>query len=136
MQYAAAYAAILVVFVAIDAVWLSVMGSWLYRPALGDILLDEIRIAPAIAFYLIYPLGVLVFGTMPALKAGAVGPALIYGALFGFMTYATYDLTNFATLRNWTLTITLADVVWGAFITATAASAGYAAARMVSGGPA
>jgi uncharacterized membrane protein len=136
MQYAAAYAAILVVFVAIDAVWLSAMGSRLYRPALGDILLDEIRIAPAIAFYLIYPLGVLVFGTMPALRAGTLGPALMYGALFGFMAYATYDLTNFATLRNWTLTITLADVVWGAFITATAASAGYAAARMVSGEPA
>ncbi len=102
MLYAIAYVTILVPFVIVDAIWLTVMGSRLYRPTLGDILLPTLNAPPAVVFYLIYPIGILVFATLPALKAGSVSPALLYGALFGAMAYATYDLTNFATLRNWT----------------------------------
>lgn len=131
MLYALLYVCILVPFCLMDGVWLTVMGGLLYKPALGDILLPTPNVPPAIAFYLLYPIGVLVFAALPALKAGSVTPALIYGALFGALAYATYDLTNYATLRNWTLLITVADVAWGAIATATAAAAAYYATRAV-----
>ena len=80
MMYAVTYLAILLPFGMLDAVWLSLMGPRLYRPTLGDILLTNVNLPAAIAFYLIYPIGILVFATLPALKAGSVGPALMYGA--------------------------------------------------------
>jgi uncharacterized membrane protein len=81
-------------------------------------LLPHMNATPAIVFYLIYPIGLLVFAIAPALRSQAVLSAAVYGALFGALAYATYDLTNFATLRNWTLQITIADIVWGAFASA------------------
>ena len=77
-------------------------------------------------------MAILVFGVLPALKAGSVSPALIYGALFGALAYATYDLTNYATLRNWTLLITVADIAWGAIASATAAAAAYYGAKFIA----
>ena len=124
-----AYGFALLIFVVLDAIWLGNMANAIYKPVLGDILTDHLRIAPVIAFYLMYPLGVVIFAIAPALKAGSFTPALIYGALFGLFTYATYDLTNFATLRNWTMQITVIDVLWGAFATATTATLAYLAAQ-------
>ena len=132
MQIAAGYVTALVVFVVIDAAWLSVMGNLLYRPTLGDILLPTLRVAPAIVFYAAFPVGILVFAVMPALKADAITTAVLYGLLFGALAYATYDLTNYATLRNWSLQITLLDLVYGAIATAVAAAAATLVARMVS----
>lgn len=133
MSYAIAYFAILLPFGLLDAVWLSLMGPRLYRPTLGDILLPGVNIAPAVAFYLIYPIGILVFATLPALKAGSVTPAIIYGTLFGALAYATYDLTNHATLRNWTLQLTLTDMAWGAFASGVAAVVAFYLTRMIGG---
>ena len=132
-MYAVTYLAILLPFVMLDAVWLSLMGPRLYRPTLGDILLTNVNLPAAIAFYLIYPIGILVFATLPALKAGSVGPALMYGALFGLLAYATYDLTNQATLRNWTLQLTLADMAWGAVASGLAGAASFYITRTVGG---
>jgi len=129
MYYAIAYGAVLIVFVAIDAAWLSTMGPVLYRPVLADILLPSLRIAPAIAFYLIYPIGVVVFAVLPALRSGSVATAFALALLFGAIAYATYDLTNYATLRNWTLQITVLDIGYGAIASAVAASAAYLAVR-------
>lgn len=131
MLYAITYVAILVPFCLLDGIWLTVMGKLLYRPTLGNILLPSINLPPALAFYLIYPIGVLVFAGLPAFKAGSVSLALIYGALFGALAYATYDLTNYATLRNWTLLISVVDIAWGAFATALAAAAAYYATRII-----
>lgn len=125
MNYAAAYLATLVTFVALDMAWLSTMGSRLYRPTLGDILLPGVNLAPAIAFYLLYPVGLVIFAALPALKSGVMTNAFVYGALFGFFTYATYDLTNQVTLRNWTLQLTLVDCAWGCVLAAFAAMAGF-----------
>ncbi len=132
-MYAVTYLAILLPFGMLDAVWLSLMGPRLYRPTLGDILLTNVNLPAAIAFYLIYPIGILVFATLPALKAGSVGPALMYGALFGLLAYATYDLTNQATLRNWTLQLTLADMAWGAVASGLAGAASFYITRTVGG---
>jgi uncharacterized membrane protein len=128
MLYGSAYLATLAVFVLADMVWLGTMASRLYRPTLGEIALPGVNLPPAFAFYILYPLGLVVFAILPALKGGTIHTALFYGALFGFFTYATYDLTNQATLRNWTLQLTMIDVAWGSALAGAAASAGYAVA--------
>ncbi len=131
MQYIVMYIAALVVFVAIDASWLSLMGNAMYRPVLGDILLPTLRVPPAIVFYAIFPIGIVAFAAIPAVRAGAVGPALLWGLLFGAIAYATYDLTNYATLRNWTLQLTLVDIVYGALASAIAAAAATLVGRLL-----
>jgi uncharacterized membrane protein len=99
------------------------MASRFYKPMLGDIAIAGVNLPPAILFYAIYPIGLMIFAIEPALRAGSWVNALIYGALFGFFTYATYDLSNQATLRNWTFTLTAVDVVWGTFLGALASAA-------------
>ncbi len=116
MTYAAAYVAALLVFFLADMVWLGTMVSRLYRPTLGDILLSGVNVPPAILFYLLYPVGLVIFAIVPALKSGNITTALLLGALFGFFTYGTYDLTNQATLRNWSTTLTIVDMAWGSFL--------------------
>ena len=130
VKYAAAYIATLVVFLATDSIWLTTTANTLYKPTLGDILLPTFSPAPALVFYLLYIVGVQVFAVAPAMKDGQWTTALIYGALFGFFSYGVYDLTNMATLRNWTLTITLADMCWGTFLTGVSATLGYVLSNM------
>ena len=116
------YGLALAVFVAVDMVWLSQMAPRFYRPILGDIAISEVNLPPAVLFYAVYPIGLLIFAIHPALKSGSISTAAVYGALFGFFTYATYDLTNQATLRNWTLQLTLVDVAWGTILGAISAT--------------
>ncbi|MDX2203136.1 MAG: DUF2177 family protein [Hyphomicrobiaceae bacterium] len=128
-----AYIATALIFTALDFAWLSSVGASLYRQTLGDILLSEIRLLPAALFYLLYPAGLVIFAVSPAMKAGAVSTALVYGALFGLFTYATYDLTNLATLRNWTAQITVIDIGWGAVMGALVSAAAYWIATWFTG---
>ncbi len=123
MTYLYAYLSTLVVFLLCDMAWLGTMASRLYRPTLGDILSAEVNLPPAIAFYLIYPIGLVVFAVLPALKSGSLVQAALSGALFGFFSYMTYDLTNQATLRNWTTQLTLLDMTWGTLLGAISATA-------------
>jgi uncharacterized membrane protein len=128
MTYAAGYLASLIVFLVVDFAWLSAMAPRFYKPTLGDIAIPGFNLAPAVVFYLLYPIGLIIFAISPALKTGSWTTALLYGALFGFFTYATYDLTNHATLRNWTTSLTVVDVAWGTLLAAVAAVAGFLAA--------
>ncbi|KAA3502787.1 DUF2177 family protein [Rhizobium rhizogenes] len=123
--YFAAYFFTLVAFLVIDFIWLSTMASRLYRPAIGDLLAENFRLAPAVVFYLIYAGGLTFLAVRPALLSGEWTTALLYGAIVGFMAYATYDLTNQATLKNWPTTLTIADLLWGTFVSAAAAIIGY-----------
>jgi uncharacterized membrane protein len=123
------YVTVLIVFGLVDAAWLSTVGKLLYRPVLGDILLPDLRVAPAVAFYLIYPIGIVVLAVVPA--RSALG-ALAAGCVFGAIAYATYDLTNYATLRNWTLQITLIDIGYGALLSGMAATAAFLVTRAVT----
>jgi uncharacterized membrane protein len=132
MVYLIGYIAVLVPFCLVDALWLRTMGPLLYRPTLGDILLTEVRLAPAVVFYLLYPIGLLVFAVLPAMKSHSIIAAAGTGLLFGAIAYATYDLTNFATLRNWTLQLTVLDIAYGAVVSALAAAVGVLAVRAVS----
>ncbi|MDE1146030.1 MAG: DUF2177 family protein [Azospirillaceae bacterium] len=130
----AAYATSLVVFLGLDAVWLTLTAD-IYRGTLGDMVAGQARLVPAVLFYLLDVAGIVFFCIRPALAqaSGRVRPALVKGALFGFFTYATYDLTNYATLRIWTAGITALDMAWGTALTAVAAGAGYLAARHIRG---
>ena len=123
-QLLIAYAATAVVFLALDAAWLTFMAERLYRPALGRLMLDRFELLPAVAFYLIYIVGVVVFAVLPGLESRRWTTALGLGALLGLVAYATYDLTNQATLRDWPWRVTLADLCWGTFVTGVAAAAG------------
>lgn len=112
------YVTTLVAFLAADMIWLGIMAPRYYRPTMGDIVLASVNLPAAAAFYVLYPIGLLVFAIYPALKSGSMTTALIQGGLFGFFTYATYDLTNLATLRNWTWSLTLTDIAWGTVLAA------------------
>jgi uncharacterized membrane protein len=122
------------VFLAVDAVWLGIMGSALYRPQLGNLMLEKFLLAPAIAFYLIYPVGIAVFAVGPALQAASGSLALGYGLLLGFLAYATYNLTNMATLRGWSPVVTLVDIGWGSVATGAAAFACFWILRLLGKG--
>lgn len=114
-----AYATVACAFLALDAVWLSLMGPRLYKPFLQGLLADAVRPAPAVLFYVLYITGIVIFAVLPSEKPAM---ALLRGAAFGLVAYGTYDLTNQATLRVWPVMITLADLSWGAFATGVAAS--------------
>ncbi len=118
MTYVTGYVAALLTFLLVDMAWLGTMAPRFYRPTLGDIAISGVNLPPAIVFYALYPVGLLIFATIPALKSGSISTAVVSGALFGFFTYASYDLTNHATLRNWTLQLTLIDVAWGTILAA------------------
>ncbi len=128
MRFIVPYLTVATSFLAIDMVWLGVMVERLYRPALGEILRPAPDLVPAAFFYLFYPLGLLAFAVMPAVQEHSVLRALSSGMMFGFFTYATYDLTNQATLRNWSTTLTLADILWGTLLAGVSAYFGYLAA--------
>ena len=130
-RIAIAYVATLVAFLAVDSIWLTHMGEILYRPVMGDMLLDGFRAAPALAFYLIYIGGLVRFAVLPAIAARSLPSAPLDGAMFGFVAYATYDLTNQATLKNWSTLLTLADLGWGAFLSALAAGVGAVATAWI-----
>jgi uncharacterized membrane protein len=127
IRYVVAYVAALVVFLAMDAVWLTLTGTY-YRSVLGDMLATDVRLAPAVAFYLVDTLGLMIFVVRSGMWS-SWGEVFGRGALFGVFTYATYDLTNYAVLRRWTLGITLADILWGAVLSAMVALAGWAVLR-------
>jgi uncharacterized membrane protein len=128
MSLALRYLSVLVVLVAGDALWLSWFAPAVFRPQLGSILLDDVRWSGAVLFYLLYTGGVLVF---PLGLARGLGSAALFGALFGFMAYMTYDATNYATIKLWTAPLAMTDVVWGSFLTALATSAGWLVSQRV-----
>ena len=129
MRYLAAFGTSAIVMLALDAVWLTVMGDRLYRPVLGDWMRESFLLPPAIAFYVLFLSGVTYLATVPALQQGSWKRAAINGAVFGLVAYATYDLTNQATLTRWSTTITLVDMTWGTLLASTSALAGYFGSR-------
>lgn len=132
MAWIAAYVAAAVGFVALDALWLGVVARSFYRRELGSLLLEKPDLGAAVAFYALYLGGVVFFAVKPALEAGAWSRAVVNGALFGLVAYATYDLTNLATLKGFPVRVVAPDLFCGAAVTAAAALAGYAAASRVS----
>lgn len=132
VKYLILIALTFVVFLVFDLVWLIKISPRFYKKNLGHLMAEKINYAPAIIFYLIFIVGITLFVIGPAYVGGrGWSYALIYGAVFGLVTYSTYDLTNFATLKKWPLNVTLADIAWGSFLsTATSISVYYLAVLM------
>jgi uncharacterized membrane protein len=126
-----AYAATLVVFCCCDFVWLGWIAKDYYQSQLGGLLLAQPNWAAAVAFYAIYAAGIYLFCISPALDAASIRRAALMGALLGALAYATYDLSNLATLKGWSVSLSLIDIAWGAFVTAVSASAGFWAAGLL-----
>jgi uncharacterized membrane protein len=123
MVYPIAYLVSILVMGGLDFLWLRTTSASLYHRDLGPLLADNPNMTVAVIFYLIFIVGILIFAVRPALASGDWRTAARYGALFGFFAYATYDLTNFATMKIWTLRVTILDIAWGSFLTGTVASA-------------
>ena len=117
------------VFFAIDMVWLGVVARGFYRRQLGSFLSPQVNWTAAIVFYLLFIAGILTFAVLPGLRRESPLHTVMLGAFFGFVAYATYDLTNLATLRDWPLAVTLIDMLWGAVLSGSVALASYAIGR-------
>jgi uncharacterized membrane protein len=113
LYYIELYFATLIAFFAIDMVWLGLVARTFYQKHLGFLLTPTTNWLAAIIFYLLFILGILVFVVVPGLKDNSLRTTLLYAALFGLITYATYDLTNLATVKNWPLIVTVVDLIWG-----------------------
>lgn len=123
MGYIIAYVTAALVMGILDYLWLTNTVEPIYHKALGGIIADNPNMVAAVIFYLVYIVGILVFAVRPALASGDWKTAALFGALFGFFAYFTYDLTNLATLKVWSVKITVIDIVWGTFLTGVTASA-------------
>ncbi|PHY21719.1 DUF2177 family protein [Caulobacter sp. BP25] len=132
IQVAAAYLGTALAMLVLDIIWLTQMSPRLYQPRIGELLAEKPSMPPAVIFYLLYVAGIVVLAVLPALREGGWRRLLVHAAVFGLVAYATYDLTNQATLKTWSTTITVVDMAWGTFITTVSASAGFAAARWIA----
>ena len=129
IQHAVAYGGTAIVLLALDAVWLTLASKPVYKAQIGPLLLENPNLAIAGLFYLFYAVGLTVFCVMPSVNAKSWMMAAGLGALLGFVAYGTYDITNLATLKGWTVTVSLIDLAWGTFVSAISATAGYFTVR-------
>lgn len=129
MRYALPYLAAALSLLLLDGLWLGFIAKGLYRAELGHLMADSVNIPAAIAFYLLYVLGLMVFVISPEVPYGTWQRTVLFGALFGFFAYMTYDLSNLATLKGLTWKLALIDVAWGAFASAVSSVAGVTVGR-------
>ena len=125
------YAIALPVFFIIDMFWLGIVAKNFYRTQIGELMKTDVNWSAAIIFYLIFIVGLVFFVIMPALEKNSWIHALIFGALFGLVCYATYDLTNLAVAKNWPLLVTIVDLIWGAVLASSVATITYFIANKI-----
>jgi uncharacterized membrane protein len=125
MKYAQLYLLTTVIFFAIDMLWLGLIAKGFYREKLGYLMAPKVNWTAAFIFYFIYIAGILYFVVVPGLNNGSTATVLLNGALLGFLCYATYDLTNLATVRNWPLSVVVVDIAWGIVLTGSTAFLSY-----------
>ena len=113
MNYLKMYVIAFIIFLAIDAIWLGLVAPKFYKAQIGHLMAERPNFIAALVFYLLFIVGVVYFVVNPAIEAQSITKVLVAGAMFGFMTYATYDLTNLATLKEWPIVVTVVDLVWG-----------------------
>jgi uncharacterized membrane protein len=128
-RYAILYLATLIVIVPIDFLFLGIIAKGFFTAEVGD-MLGEVRPLPAILFYLLYVVGILIF--VSGQVSATWQSALSYGALFGFFCYATFELTSLSLLKHWTWPVVAVDVCWGSLVTAVSAAAGLVVADWIA----
>lgn len=132
MKYLSLYILTFTVFLAIDYIWLAFIAKNLYATKIGHLLAETPNLIPAGIFYLLFVIGILFFAVIPAYEAQSISKLLISAALFGFLTYSTYDLTNLATLKDWPVSVTIIDMIWGTSVSTVTALAGYYIANFLN----
>jgi uncharacterized membrane protein len=128
-KHLVAWAVAFVVLLVIDVIWLGFVAKGMYQQGMGDLMSPQPRLAFAAVFYLLYPIGLLVFAIVPGVEAQSVVRAALLGGLFGLFCYGTYDLTNLAVVRNWPLALSFIDMAWGTLVSGVSAAAGAVAMR-------
>lgn len=119
-------------FLAIDIIWLGFVARKFYSKHLGFLMAQDVNWLPAIIFYLLFVTGVVVFVLLPGLKESSFKTTIVRGALFGLITYSTYDLTNHATVKDWPIIVTLVDLVWGTVLTVSVSLVGFIASKWIN----
>ncbi|MEN6448363.1 MAG: DUF2177 family protein [Syntrophaceae bacterium] len=117
------------IFFAIDMIWLGFLARGFYRENLGHLMRPDVNWFAAVVFYLLYIAGIMIFAIIPSLEKNSLRQAALLGGLFGFFAYATYDLTNLATMKGWPLNVVVVDIIWGVVLTASVASASFLIGR-------
>ncbi len=130
--YIKLYFVTLFAFLAIDMVWLGLVARNFYYEQLGFLMSPATNWVAAMIFYLLFIVGILVFVVLPGLKENSLKATILRAALFGLVTYATYDLTNLATLKDWPLLITIVDMAWGTVLTIAVSCVGYYSGKRLS----
>lgn len=125
MNFLKMYLIAFVVFLLVDFIWLTFVANSFYKKHIGFIMTDSPNFIAAIIFYLIFIVGLVYFVIMPGIDAQSIGKIILGGLLFGLITYATYDLTNLATLKDWPLIVTVVDLAWGSFLSTVISLATY-----------
>ncbi len=120
------------VFFVVDLIWLGLVAKGFYRRHLDFILSPHVNWPAAITFYLIYIIGIIVFAVIPAIDRESLSRALVWGGLYGFFTYATYDLTNMALIKGWPLKIVIVDILWGMILCTVVAGSSYGISRLLT----
>jgi uncharacterized membrane protein len=129
LYYFKLYCATLVVFLAADMVWLVFVARSFYKKYLGYLMAPAVNWTAALIFYLLFIVGILVFVVIPGVKENSLQNTILRAALFGLITYATYDLTNLATVNNWPLAVTLVDLAWGTVVSVIVSLAAFFVAK-------
>lgn len=125
MEYLLSYIAALVLFILIDLVWIKMIMRPIFERSIGSIMLPDPHMGAALAFFVLYQAGLLYFAVIPAAEAGSWTIAALHGGLLGIIAYGTYETTNLATLKGWTLKMAIVDVGWGASLSAIIATVGF-----------
>lgn len=125
MKYFYLYILTFLVFLAIDFIWLNFIAKNLYAQKIGHLLAEHPNLVPALIFYIIFVVGIIVFALVPGYESKSLLKVVLLGALFGCLTYSTYDLTNLATLKDWPLSVTIIDIIWGTGVSTVTAVASY-----------
>ena len=131
MSIAKLYLLTIPIFLVIDLLWLGILARGFYQRHLGGLMAEQVNWGAAFLFYLLFIAGILIFAVVPALQRNSIVHAIIYGALFGLFTYATYDLTNLATLKNWPAAVVWVDIVWGIVLSGSVAGLSYVGGRWI-----
>jgi uncharacterized membrane protein len=129
--YVKLYLLTIPIFFLFDMIWLGYIAQGFYRQNLAFILSKDVNWIAAIAFYLIYIVGILFFAVVPAIERDSLARAIVWGGLFGFFTYATYDLTNMALIKGWPFKVVVVDILWGIVLCASVAALSFKVARWI-----
>ena len=130
MIWITAYISAAIAFFALDCVWLGIVAKNFDFGRMAHLMSDKVNLAAAAVFYAIYIIGLIIFAIAPAIAENAWHTAALYGALFGFFCYATYDMTNLATLKDWPAAVSIVDIAWGTLLSGSAATIGFLATRV------